>query len=72
MQEKDEGQFIRDLQELTDDVIRVFQLMDREEKSRFGVTMTQSHALQSIYCCEKLNMTQLSERMGLATSTSGN
>ncbi len=69
MQEKNEGQFIRDLQELTDDVIRVFQLMDREEKSRFGVTMTQSYALQSIYSCEKLTMNQLSERMGLATST---
>jgi DNA-binding MarR family transcriptional regulator len=69
MLQQENERFIEDLQELTHDVIRIFQLMDREEKSRFGVTMTQSYTLQSIQCCDKLTMNQLSERMGLATST---
>jgi len=69
MFEKEEIKFIQELQELTHDVVRVFQLLDREEKSRFGVTMTQSYTLQSIQSSEKMTMNQLSERMGLATST---
>ncbi len=69
MPDRDKENFIERLQSLTGDVIRVFQLMDREEKSRFGFTMTQSYTLQNIFCCEKLTMNQLSERMGLATST---
>lgn len=69
MREKEKEQFIGELQALTGDVIRLFQHMDREEKSRFGVTMTQSYTLQNIYCCEKLTMNQLSDRMGLTTST---
>lgn len=69
MFEKEEEEFIEELQELTHDVVRVFQLLDREEKSRFGVTMTQSYTLQSIQFSEKMTMNQLSERMGLATST---
>jgi len=69
MLDKADERFIEKFQEVTKDVIRIYQLLDRKEKSVFGVTMTQNHTLLNLKRHEKLTMNQLADQMGLATST---
>jgi DNA-binding MarR family transcriptional regulator len=61
--------FIKEFNELITFFVHLFSVVDRKEKARHHATISQCYTLRHLKDCKGLTMKQLSDSMGLATST---
>ena len=61
--------FLNEFNELITFFVHLFSIVDKKEKARHQATISQCYALRSIKDYKGITMKQLSDNMGLATST---
>lgn len=63
------GNLQNELSDLISGFVREFRLLEKDEISCYGVTISQQYVVQELARAGKLTMNELSERMSVATST---